>query len=180
MVDDLIHEVTVVAHHNDATGEILQIFLQDLKRLYVKVVGRLIKHEEVRILHQHSAEIELTALSPTEFIDIVLLLLRREHEIVEKLRGGHLPSATQIDIIGDISDGIDDFLILIKLQSVLREIAKLHRLTDIELATVGGHDAKEHLDKSRLPRTIVSHDTHLLEAGEVIIEIVEDNLVVPL
>ncbi len=169
-----------MAHHDDAAGEILQVFLQDLQCLNIEVVRRLIEHEEVRILHQHRAEIELTALSPTELINIVLLLLGCEHEIVEKLRGSHLPSTTQVDIIGDICNDVDDFLILIKLQSVLREIAELHSLSDIELATVGWHDTEKHLNERRLSRTVVSHDAHLLETREVVIEVIEDNFIVPL
>ena len=57
MVDHLIHKISVVADDDDAAGEILQILLQNLKGDDVEVVGRLVEHEEVRVLHQHGAEI---------------------------------------------------------------------------------------------------------------------------
>ena len=52
VVDHLVHEITVVADHDDASREILQIFLKHLKRLDVKVIGRLVEDEKVGILHQ--------------------------------------------------------------------------------------------------------------------------------
>ena len=75
MVDHLIHEIAVVADHDDAAGEIGQILLQHLQRLDVEVVGRLIQYEEVGVAHKHGAEAELTPLTATEPIDVALLLL---------------------------------------------------------------------------------------------------------
>ena len=85
MIHYLVHEVAVVADHDDTAGEVFEILLQHLQRLYVEVVGRLVKDKEVRIAHEHGAEVELAAFATAELVDIVVLLLRREHEIVEEL-----------------------------------------------------------------------------------------------
>ena len=85
MVYHLIHEIAVVAHHDYAAWEILQIFFQHLQSLNVKVVGWLIEHKEVWILHQHRTQIQLSSFATAELIHIVLLLLRCEHEILQKL-----------------------------------------------------------------------------------------------
>ena len=74
-----------MAHDDDTTGEVGQIFFKDLERGDVKVVGRFVKNEEVGILHQYRAEVELAALTAGEFVDVVVLLLRREEEILQKL-----------------------------------------------------------------------------------------------
>ena len=87
MVDDLIHEVAVVAHHDDTTGEVLKVFLENLKRLDIEVVGGLVENEEVGILHQYGAEIELALLAAGEFIDVVVLLFGGEEEMLQELTG---------------------------------------------------------------------------------------------
>ncbi len=87
MVDNLIHKVTVVAYHNDATRKILQVFLQYLQCHDIQVVRRLIENEEVGILHQYRTEIEFATLSTTEFINIIILLFWCEEEILQQLGG---------------------------------------------------------------------------------------------
>ena len=44
MVNYLIHEVAVVADDNHASLEVAQVLFKHLQGLYVKVVGRLVKH----------------------------------------------------------------------------------------------------------------------------------------
>ena len=86
MVDYLVHEIAVVAHYDDAAGEVLQVFLQNLQRHDVEVVGGLVEHEEVGIPHQHGAQVELAPLAATQFIYIIILLLGGEEEILQQLR----------------------------------------------------------------------------------------------
>ena len=57
VVHDLVHEVAVVTHHNDASGEVLQVLFQYLQRHDVKVVGGFVEHQEVGVLHQHGTEV---------------------------------------------------------------------------------------------------------------------------
>ena len=63
MVYHLIHEIAVVRYYYDTAGEVLQVFFEYLKRLNIKVVGRLVEYQEVRIAHQYSAQIELALLA---------------------------------------------------------------------------------------------------------------------
>ena len=83
MVHNLVHEVTVVADYDDASGEVLQILFEHFKRLYVKVVGRLVEYEEVRIAHQYGAQIELAFLSSAQLVHIVMLLFGWEEEVLQ-------------------------------------------------------------------------------------------------
>ena len=147
MVHHLVHEIAVVTHHDDATGEILQVFFQYLEGLDIEVVGRLIEHQEVRISHQHRAEIELALLTTTQLIYIVVLLLGSEEEELQELRSRHVLAVSQVDIVGNLCDDIDDLLVFTELQSLLREIAEAHGLSDIKLAAIRLHLAQEHLDE---------------------------------
>ena len=177
MVHHLIHEITVVAHHNHAPGEVLQIFLQYLERHDVQVVRRLVEHQEVGVLHQHRTQIELPALTTTQLIHIVMLLFGREEEILQKLRGREVLATAHVDILRDILHHVDHLLLLVKLQALLREVAKPHRVANVEATTVRWHHTQQHLDKRRLTRTVVAHDTHLLKSREVIVKILQDNSV---
>ena len=57
MVNDFVCKEAVVADNYYAAREVLQIFFEYFKGLYVKVVCRLVKDKEVRILHQDGAEV---------------------------------------------------------------------------------------------------------------------------
>ena len=109
-----------------------------------------------------------------------MLLLRREHEIVEELRGSHVTASAKIDVVGNVCDDIDDLLVIVELQSFLREIAKAHRLANVELTRVRWHDTEEHFDERRLAGAVVADNAHLLEPREVVVEVVEDDLVIAL
>ena len=159
MVDNLIHEITVVADDNDATGEVLEVFFQNLKRLDVEVVGGFVEYEEVGILHQYGAEIELALLATGEFIDVVVLLLGGKEEMLEEQTGGEMAPASQVDIFGNAGDDVDDFLVVTKLQSFLREIAKTNGIANVELTAVGGNFAEKHFDEGGFARAVIAHDS---------------------
>ena len=147
MVDHLIHEIAIVAHDDDTTGKILQIFLQHLQRLNIEVVGRLVQHQEVGIAHQNGAKIEFAPLTAAELVNEIVLLLRGEEKILQKLAGCHPSSATQVNLFGDVGDDVNHLLLHIKLQSVLREIAKPHRFANVETTAIGRHKPQQHLDE---------------------------------
>ena len=177
MVNNLVHEISVVAHDDDAAGEVLQVILQNLQRLDVEVVRRLVEDKEVRIAHQYRAEIQLALLAAREFIDVVILLFGSKEKMLQQLRRRILATLTEVDVFGNVSDDVDDLLLLIKLQAVLREIPKLHRVADVEPAAVGRDDAEEHLQECRFAGAVVAHNAHLLETGEVIVKVLQYYLV---
>src|SRR3712207_3026551 len=119
MVNHFIHEIAVVAHYDNTAGEILQILFQYLQSLYIQIIGRLIEHQEIRIAHEHGTQIELAFLTSAELIDKVVLLLWAEHKVLEELAGRHVAASSQIDIVGNIGDDINNFLIVPELQALL-------------------------------------------------------------
>ena len=178
MIHHFIHEITVVTHHDHTTGEVLKIFFQNLQRHNIQVVRRLIKHQEVGVLHQHRTEIQFPALSTAQLIHIVMLLFGRKEEILQKLGSREMLTATHINIFRNVLYDIDYFLLLIKLQSFLREITEAHSIANVKTATVWRHHPQEHFDKGGFTRTVIAHDTHFLETGKVIVEILQDHLVI--
>ena len=147
MVHNLVHKEAVVRYDDDASGEVLRVFLQHLKRLDVKVVGRLVEYEEVGIAHQHRTQIELASLAAGKLIHVVVLLFGREEEVLQELCGCDVLASTIIYIVGDVRDDVDDALLVVKLHAFLREIAEAYGVADVERTAVRRHLSEEHLDE---------------------------------
>ena len=174
MVNHFIHEIAVVADYDDAARKILKIFLENLQRHYVEVVGRLVEYEEVGILHQYCAQIELSTLTTAQLIYIIILLFGSEEEILQQLGCREFPATSQIHIVGNGSDDVNHFLLFVELQSLLREIAEAHGFAHHDTSLVNGHLSQQHLDKRRFARAVIAHNTHFLESREIVVEVVED------
>ena len=85
-----------------------------------------------------------------------------------------MTAATEVDVFSDVAHNIYHFLILAKLQSVLREVAETDSVADVEATAVGLLFAQQEFDEGRLSCAVASDDTHLLEACEVVVEILKD------
>ena len=86
-----------------------------------------------------------------------------------------MATATQIYILGNVGYDVYYLLLLVKFQSFLREIAKANGFAYVETPAVGLYLAKQHFDERRFTRTVIAHDTHLLETCKVVIKVVKDN-----
>ena len=104
-----------------------------------------------------------------------MLFLRCKEEELKKLRSSHV-FATKIDIVGNFCDYINNLLVLTEFQTFLRKITKAYSLTDIKFTLIRIHFTQEHLDKRRFTGTIITHNTHFLKTGKVIIKMVEYHL----
>ena len=176
MIYNLIHEIPVVTDYYNTSREILKIFLQNLQRLNVQVISRLIQNEEIRITHQYGTQIKLSLFSSTQLIHIIMLFLRSKEEKLEKLRSSHMLTTAKIDIVGNFRNYIYNLLVLTEFQTFLRKITKAYSLTDIKFTLIRIHFTQEHLDKRRFTGTIITHNTHFLKTGKVIIKMVEYHL----
>ena len=87
-------------------------------------------------------------------------------------------SAAHVDILCNVAHDINYLLLLIKLQTLLREIAETHGITDIETALVWLYQSEQHLQECGFARTVAAHYTHFLKAGEVIVEVFHNDHIV--
>ena len=88
MIHYLIHEIAVVRYHDEAPLETGEVLLQDIQGEDIQVVGRLVQHQEVGVGDQHGAEVKASFLAPAQLVHVIVLLLRREKEVLQELRGG--------------------------------------------------------------------------------------------
>ena len=61
-----VHEVPVVADHNQASGKIEEEFLEDLQGVNVEVVRRLVEDQEIGVGHQHLQEVQALSLATAQ------------------------------------------------------------------------------------------------------------------
>ena len=91
--------------------------------------------------------------------------------MLQQLRGRELAAAAEVDVLGNVAHDVDDLLLLVELQALLREVAEANGVADNDATLVDRHLTKQHLDEGRLARAVVAHDAHLLEAREVVVEV---------
>ena len=166
-----------MAHNDDATRKVGQIFLENLKCLYVKIVRRFVEHEKVRIPHQYRAEIELPFFSSRQLVDIVVLLFGCEKEILKELAGGEMLAVTHVNVFGDVSYDVNYLLFFVKFKAFLREVAEPDGVSNIYFSFIDFHQSEQHFDESRLSRSIIAHDAHLLVSGKIVVEIFQYDVI---
>ena len=95
--------------------------------------------------------------------------------MAEKLHGGEPPASAQVDGFRYAPHHINDFHLVVDGHSFLREISELHGFSDDKASLADGHFAEEHFDESGFSRTVVSDDAHLFVAGEIVIEVAQND-----
>ena len=95
--------------------------------------------------------------------------------MLQELGRRKMATATPINILGNVGYDVYYLLLLVKFQSFLREIAKANGFAYVETPAVGLYLAKQHFDERRFTRTVIAHDTHLLETCEVVVKVVKDH-----
>src|SRR5215212_8233130 len=86
-VGDTVEEVTVVRDEDHRTREPFQLGFEDLQRVYVEVVGRLVEDEAVRFSEHEQEQLQSGALSPAQGRHTLADLLVAEQETSEQLYG---------------------------------------------------------------------------------------------
>ena len=153
----------------------MQVFFEHLQRHDIQIVRRLVQHQEVRIAHQYRAQVEPAPFPAAELPHEVVLRLRREKKMLQELRRAEAPSVPELDLLGDLTDDIDHFRVLVEREPLLRIIAEADRLADVDRSRVGRLQPQQHPDESRLARAVVADDAHFLVASETVVQSVEDD-----
>ena len=174
MVHYLIHEIAVVAHHDDTSLEVLQILFQHLQRHDIQVVRRLVEYQEVRIPHQYRTQVQPSPFSSAQLIYVAVLGFRSKQKMLQELRSRQALAIAKFDNLRNVRNHVDDLHLLVKLQSLLRIISEPDRLTDIQGTLIRFLQSHQNLDERRFTRSVVSHDTHLFVAREDVREILQN------
>ena len=58
-----VQKIAVMRHDDQNAGKTIQIILENTQRLYIQIIGRLVKDQYIRSFHQHLQQIETPLLS---------------------------------------------------------------------------------------------------------------------
>ena len=177
VIDSSVHEEAVVAHDNDTSVKLCEVFLENFKRGNVKVVGRLIEDEKIGLGHEHDGQIQPPALTAAQLGDKLLLVLWGEQEVIEPGHRGVVVLLVKVDVLSHIAHGINHPFAFVKVHPFLAIVSKLDSLADVKVTTVGLDDVEQQLDERGLAYTVVTHDAQFLIACKRVIEIVKYHLV---
>ena len=168
-----------MAHDDNATSEVGQILFQHLQGQDIKVIRWLVKDKKVRFLNKHSTQIKPSALSSTQLRNGCILSLGRKQELRQQLPSTQSLAITSHTLkgIGNILYNIYYPLIIIKQRVPLTIITKAHRLTNIEMATIGHFFPKKHTQECSLTDAILSNNTYFVMTRKNIVEVLQDNLI---
>ena len=72
----IVQEIAVVADNNQAPLEFREVFFKNPERHDVKVVGGLVKDEEIWLTHQHRCQMQAAQLASAQGVDVFLLVGR--------------------------------------------------------------------------------------------------------
>ena len=151
----LIQEETVVRYHEDGLVATVQITLQPLYHLQIKVVGRLIKHQKVRLIYQYIGESHTLLLSTTQLSHRLVHI--RDMQLCEDL----LCLEHLFRIILMIEAGFQHAFLWIKLRRLF-QIAHLQVASIDDITTLMSLLIHEHRHQCRFARAIACHESHFL------------------
>ena len=73
-VADVVQEIAVVSHHQQGHSATLQVVFQPLDHVDVKVVGRLIENEHLRLVNQEPSQGDTFHLTATQLFDRLIVV----------------------------------------------------------------------------------------------------------
>src|SRR5687768_5420600 len=91
----MIHKITVVRDEHRTSGELIEVVLQHIQGVDIKVIGWLIQNEEVRIRDKQFQQLQSFFLPTAQLAYVVVLLFRREEKIIEEFRSRDLRAVGQ-------------------------------------------------------------------------------------
>lgn len=103
----------------------------------IKIIGRFIEHEEIRIQEQHTQQVQSSFFTTTEFAQHGILLFTGEAKFFHKLTGRNFTAIGQQEKFSHVFYIFNRPFVFFVLQTILTEISEYHRITMIDFTTVG-------------------------------------------
>ena len=163
-----------MADHQNRAGIIGDHLLQEIKGFEIKVVGGLVKHQQVGGQRQGARQHETSALAPRQTRHRGAGLLGGEEEVLH-VADDVLALAVDVDEIAAAArQHILQALVRRKRNALLVEARHLHIGAQLQLAAVGLQRAREHGDERGLARAVLADDAHPVAAQDARGEIGDD------
>ncbi len=158
MLHEAVKEVAVVRDDNKASLILLEVFLQNVERNDVKVVGGLVENEKVRLLHQNRQKIEPSAFPSAKSRNLIVQHIVREEKTAQKRGVVHC---------------VKHRVVLVELHPALVIVADFERFAPFDCASVASEFPSEKVYERALPDSVAPDDSDAVIALELVAEVAE-------
>ena len=165
--DDVVEEGAVVRDEQDGAGVVLQRGLEELERLDVEVVGRLVEHQHVGGPGEEAGEEQAVALAAGKHAHRRIGAARREEELAEVAHHVLAAWKGRIDIFRNRLLGIEAFAHLV-------EVRHLDVGAEAHAARVGGERAEDQVEERGLAGAVGADEAEAVAARDDEIQVFDD------
>ena len=175
LADGLVEEVAVVADQQHGALIVGEHLLQEVERVHVEIVGRLVEDQELARHGHDLGEQQAVALAARERADRALGLARIEQEILEI--GAHMTRlAMHHDLIAARrAQRLPQGLVAVEHGAMLVEIGLGQVLGELDRAAVGLELAGQHAQERRLAGAVGADDADAVAAQDAGREVAHDD-----
>ena len=153
----------------------IQIVLQDLQRLNIEIIRRLIQYKNVRRTHKHTKQVQPTLLSSGQLCHLRILFALHEQESLTHGRCCDQP-VTRADILPHAPDNINHCVRARQVLIFLAEISCHDRLSPLHGPFIRLEHPRQYFDQRRLSASVRSDDPDPVILQKIIGKIVEQAL----
>ena len=172
-----------MGYRNHNAFEVVKEVFKDGQGLGIEIVRRLVKDQDVGLLHKHTKEVQSAFLSTGELANQAILLIRREEETIQHIRCRD-KAFRSADIFCGITDIVNHTdigihildavaLVFIKLLGIVTD---LNGLADLDISGCRNLTSGQKLHQSCLAAAVGSEEADTIISLEDIAEVTKDDL----
>ena len=149
----------------DRAVEVEEPLLEELERLDVEVVGRLVEDQEVRRLREEAREEEAVALAAGEGVDRRARARGAEEEVLEE--ADHVPAlAADVEELAALGHVLEHRLLGLELQAELVEVGDLELRPEPHAPAIGRELAEQDAEQRRLAGAVRADEADAVAAQD--------------
>ena len=152
-----VEEFAVVTYYNCSTIEGFNGLFQHILRWHIKMVGRLVKNQQVNRFQQQSYHCQSATLTTTKHLNLLIAFLAAKHKCAKNIV--YFQSYLALSHI--VYRLVYGKILIQKLSLILSKVAYLYVVTYLQLACIWNL-AHDTLNQCRLSFSILTHKSHLL------------------
>ena len=165
-----------MGYHDHDSREVVQIVLQDLQRLDVQIVGRLVQDQHIRRSHEDAQQVQPALLAARQLGHLRVLLPLYEQEPLAHGRRGDQP-IRRAYVLAYALDHVDHGICRRKLLVFLAKISHHDRLSQFHRAFIRFDLADQYFEQGRFAAAVGTDDPDPVVFQKCVCEIAEQALV---
>jgi hypothetical protein len=172
----VVQELAVVAHQQQRALELEQQLLEQVERLDVEIVRRLVEHQQVERAREQPRQQQPVALPAAQRAHRRARPLGREEEVLQVAE--HVPLlAADAHPLAAVGDAVEDAAVRVELLAQLVVVRDLEPRAVTDRARVRRQLAEQQAQERRLARAVRADEPHAVAAHDRGREVAHDRAV---